>query len=592
MIPESVLNQIQDRVDIVEVIASYVPLRRAGRNFKAPCPFHHEKTPSFMVNVDKQIFHCFGCGAGGNVFGFLMKAEKRDFPEVVEMLAQRTGVELPKDKFFSSEATKRSELFVKANQAALEVYHQNLLGHPEAEKARAYLKARGIGRDALEDFKIGYALEAWDGLCLALKDWVPSMSLEKAGLAIPRKEGGGHYDRFRKRIVFPILDAKGVCVAFGARVLDDSLPKYLNSPETEIYSKGKNLYGLFQARKTIRECDSVIVVEGYLDLVACHQAGVKNVVASLGTALTPDQVRLIKRNTQNALILYDADKAGELATLRGLELFLEEGMEVRIVRLPEGHDPDSYLKEFGAESFDAALKNAASLFDYKLGLLRKKHGSESLEGRVRTANEMVTLFSKVGNHILKSAWLKELSLQLSIPEEALAAEMKKSSAAAFRDFKVEEEPEAASAGAAKDAPILERQILGLMLDGAEFLTVAREELRTEDFESHAVRRIVLRILGGANTQTVAELMNEFKDDPEVVEVLSLACAETESMTDKKKCFSDCLSRIKRQRILVRRHGVEKELAAAQRVGDRSRIHQLMADFNELNKGIKSIHEKK
>ena len=591
MIPESVLNQIQDRIDIVEVIASYVSLRRSGRNFKAPCPFHHEKTPSFMVNVDKQIFHCFGCGAGGNVFGFLMKAEKKDFPEVVEMLAERTGVELPRDKSFSSEASKRSELFVKANQAALEVYHKNLLSHPEAEKARAYLKARGIGAAAIESFKIGYALEAWDALCVTLKDRIPPTSLEKAGLAIPRKEGGGFYDRFRKRVVFPILDAKGVCLAFGARVMDDSLPKYLNSPETEIYSKGKNLYGLFQARKDIRENDSVIVVEGYMDLVTCHQAGVKNVVASLGTALTPDQVRLIKRNTQNALILYDSDKAGELATLRGLELFLEEGMEVRIVRLPEGHDPDSYLREFGTESFNAALKNAASLFDYRLGLLRKKHGADGLEGRVKIANEMVVLFSKVRNQILKSAWLKELSLQLSIPEEALAAEMKKSSSSAFRDFKVDEKP-AISARAAKDTPILERQLLGLLLDDAEFLSASREELRTEDFESPVIRKIALRVLGSADPQTAAELMNEFKDDSEAVEVLSLACAETESMADKKKCFTDCLTWIKRQRILVRRQGIEKELATAQRVGDRSRIHQLMVDFNELNKGIKSIHEKK
>ena len=591
MIPESVLNQIQDRIDIVEVIASYVPLRRSGRNFKAPCPFHHEKTPSFMVNVDKQIFHCFGCGAGGNVFGFLMKAEKKDFPEVVEMLAERTGVELPKDKSFSSEASKRSELFIKANQAALEVYHKNLLSHPEAEKARAYLKARGIGQAAVESFKIGYALEAWDGLCVALKDRIPPTSLEKAGLAIPRKEGGGFYDRFRKRIVFPILDAKGICVAFGARVMDDSLPKYLNSPETEIYSKGKNLYALFQARKDIREKDSVIVVEGYMDLVACHQAGVKNVVASLGTALTSDQVRLLKRNTQNALILYDSDKAGELATLRGLELFLEEDMEVRIVRLPEGHDPDSYLREFGAESFNMALKNATSLFDYRLGLLRIKHGADGLEGRVKIANEMVVLFSKVRNQILKSAWLKELSLQLSIPEEALTAEMKKSSSSAFRDFKLEEKP-VISASSAKDTPMLERQLLGLLLDAAEFLSVSREELRTEDFESPVIRKIALRVLGGTDPQTAAELMNEFKEDPQAVQVLSLACAETESMTDKKKCFTDCLTRIKRQRILVRRQGIEKELAAAQRVGDRSRIHQLMADFNELNKGIKSIHEKK
>ena len=593
MIPESVLNQIQDRIDIVEVIQGYVPLRPSGRNFKAPCPFHHEKTPSFMVSTDKQIFHCFGCGAGGNVFGFLMKAEKKDFPEVVEMLAERTGVEIPKDKAFSPEVLKRSALFVKANQLALDFYHKTLLEHREAEKARVYLKSRGIEQGTIENFKLGYAPEAWDGFYRAAKDQCPETALEKAGLVIPRKEGGGYYDRFRKRIVFPILDAKGVCLAFGGRVMDDSLPKDLNSPETEVYSKGRHLYGVYQARKSIREKDFVIVVEGYMDLVSCHQAGVRNVVASLGTALTRDQTRLIKRNAPSALMLYDADKAGEQATLRGLELFLEEGMEVKIVRLPEGHDPDSFLKEFGKERFDEALRNSKSLFDYKLDLLKKQYGLETLEGKVKIANEMVLLFSKVQNQIQKAAWTRELASRLLIPEEALAAEMRKlGSSGSFKSLKAGESADPPSARPVREVPPLEKQMLGLMLDSADLLSVAREEVRLDDFQNPAIRRIISRIFETSVSARAAEMMNDLKDDAEAVEILSLASAEAETVQDKKKCFADCLIRIKQRRIHVKRQGLEGELAAAQASGDRNRIQQLMADFNELNKGMKKIHEEK
>ncbi|MBI2095309.1 MAG: DNA primase [Candidatus Omnitrophica bacterium] len=394
MIPDAVLSQIQERLDIVEVVSDFVPLRRAGRNFKANCPFHEERTPSFVVNPDKQIFHCFGCGVGGNVFSFLMKFEKKDFREVVEALAEKTGVEIPKDRTENPAAQKRTAQALEANRLALEFYHECLLTKAEAQTARRYLESRGIRRETIEHFKIGYAPESWDALYRALKDRASEETLEKNGLVLPKK-GGGFYDRFRGRVIFPILDAKGICVAFGGRVLDQSLPKYLNSPESEIYSKGRNLYGLFQARKSVRENDGAVVVEGYMDLIACHQAGVTGVVASLGTALTEEQARLIRRHTSNVTILYDADKAGEMATLRGLEIFLEQALEVKVVRLPEGHDPDSYLQERGGEALKAELAGAKSLFEFRLSLAKAKHDAGALEGRVKIANEMALLLGKV-----------------------------------------------------------------------------------------------------------------------------------------------------------------------------------------------------
>ena len=586
MIPDAVLNQIQDRVDIVEIISGFVPLKRAGKNFKAPCPFHQEKTPSFMVSAEKQIFHCFGCGAGGNVFGFLMKAEKKDFREVVESLAERVGVEIPRDSYAAAAETQRAEALQKANSAALDFYHRYLLTDRAAAKAMEYLKRRGIRGETIQNFKLGYAPESWDGLLRALRESCPERVLERAGLVIAKKDGG-FYDRFRQRLMFPILDAKGACVAFGGRVLDDSLPKYLNSPETEIYSKGRHLYGLHQARKSVRECDSVIVVEGYMDLIACHQGGVENVVASLGTALTTEQVRLIKRHTRNVIMLYDADKAGELATLRGLELFLEEGLDVKIVRLEKGHDPDSFIREFGIERFRQALAAARTLFEYKLSLLTDQYDARTTEGKVKIAGQMLDLFSKVQNEVLRSEWLKALARELVVPEQALETELRKNRGRQRIRF---EEP--AVPPGAEIRPV-EKILMALLLENAEFISVAREELRPDDFLHPGIRKLVQRIFekDGAQLRAV-QMMNTYNDDPETGALLSLACAEAETVMDKDRTFSDCLLWMKRSRMRNLREGIHSQIVAAQRQGDRNRISQLLYDLNALNKGMTKINEKK
>jgi DNA primase len=584
MIPEAILNQIQDRLDIVEVVGAAVPLRRAGRNFKANCPFHNEKSPSFIVNPDKQIFHCFGCGVGGNVFSFLMKFEKKDFLEVVQELADRVGVELPKNQTEDPAVLQRSAQLVKANEAAMEFYHRFLRTNAQAKAAREYLEKRGISEKTLEGFKLGYAPEAWDGLYQALKGNFSDAILEKTGLVISKKNGG-FYDRFRNRIIFPIVDGRGLCVAFGGRVMDESLPKYLNSPETEIYVKGRNLYGFFQARKAIRENDAVIVVEGYMDLIACHQAQVTTAVASLGTALTPDQARLVKRNTGNVFIVYDADKAGEMATLRGLEIFLEEGLEVKIVRLPQGHDPDSFIRSFGAEKFKEALAQAKTLFEYKLALLKAKHNGKTLEGRVKIANEMVTLFAKVKNEILKAAWAKELAGELGISEDALLLEMKKTGAGA-RPVRVDESSEPAA-----EVPFTEKIFLGLLLENPAFASKATREVVVDDFRHPAVKKIIARIFETPGL-TASQLINFFSMDAEAVRVISMASAGLDATTDKKKAFLDCLAHLRLSKIRSYRETLRAEIANAERSGDQNRIGKLLVDLNELNKKEKQLNEKK
>ncbi len=586
MIPDAVIQQVQERTDIVELIGGYVQLRRAGRNFKAPCPFHQEKTPSFVVSPDKQIFHCFGCGAGGNAISFLMKQEKKDFREALETLAERAGIELPKDSKISAEAAEKYTLLQKANQAAADIYHDTLLKNREADKARAYLEKRGIAQETIVDFKLGYAPDSWDYLIRSLRGKLDDVALERAGLLIAKKEGGGYYDRFRLRVMFPIFDAKGGCIAFGGRVLDDSVPKYLNSPETEIYHKGRNLYGLHQARKAIREEDAAIVVEGYMDVIACHQAGVKNVIAPLGTALTPDQARLLKRHTRNVFILYDADKAGEMATLRGLELFLEEGIEVRVVRLEKGHDPDSFIREYGVARFRESMKLSKSLFEYRLSLLKQTHDARTNEGKVKIAGEMLSLLSKAQNEILKSLWIADLSRELGLPESSLAAELSKTPGAG--KWRTETAKAAAPARTEEVRPA-EKMLLGLMLERQEFLQAAKNELQPEDFINPSAREIVRGLFGDTEeTVSASALINRYAADPESVRVIALSSAETEAVPDKKKAFEDCLAWFRRARMAGEREHLRSQLEAAQKDGDKNRISTLLSAFDELNKSNRGI----
>ena len=337
-IPENILDDILGRVNIVELISGYIPLKRAGRNFKANCPFHHEKTPSFMVSPDRQIYHCFGCGESGNAFKFLMLQERMAFPEAVEALAKKTGVILPEARKIDQGVSNLTAQLYRINELAAQFY-QNKLDAPEGLSARDYLAKRGLDRDCIKAFNLGFAPEKWDGLLsyLRVKN-ITLAHLEKAGLVLA-KDGGGYYDRFRNRIIFTIFDIKSRPIGFGARALPGqgeagkggSLPKYINSPETPVYVKGRNLYGLNLSKDAIRESDTAVIVEGYLDFLMPFQQGLKNIVASLGTALTLEQVRLLKRYASKAVMIYDPDAAGELATLRSLDIFLEEEMEVRLL---------------------------------------------------------------------------------------------------------------------------------------------------------------------------------------------------------------------------------------------------------------------
>jgi DNA primase len=371
-IPEEILTRIRERANIVEIVGAHVGLRRVGRNHIGLCPFHSEKTPSFTVNEDRGIFHCFGCGAGGNVFSFLMRLEGTPFPEIVERLARQYGVELP-ERGEDDPALRQREALFRMNDQVARFFHRYLWDSAEAAPARDYLEERGIGREVADRFLLGYAPARADSLVRKLRDGGQSLeSAVRLGLIRERREGGGHYDLFRARLTFPITDSSGRVVGFGSRSVPGTpsatgdLPKYLNSPETPLYRKGSHLYGLAGARDAIRRADRVLVVEGYFDVLALAQAGIGHVVASLGTALTLGQLEVVKRFTRNVVAFFDGDNAGRAAAEKSLPIFFEAGLWGRAAFLPGADDPDTFVRREGADAALALIGRAIPLFEFYL----------------------------------------------------------------------------------------------------------------------------------------------------------------------------------------------------------------------------------
>jgi len=426
---EEKVSEIRDRSSILEIVSDYVSLKKAGKNYRGLCPFHSEKTPSFMVNEEKQIFHCFGCGEGGDVFTFLMKIGHFSFPQAVEELAKRYGVRLPRRE--PTEAQKKEmgkkETLFQINRMASEYYHDLLIQRKEGEKGRRYLSQRGIQEKIIREYRLGYAIERWDGLVQYLLGEKVSPELAwELGLILPRKKAGdsarkeGWYDVFRNRIIFPIFDLHQRVVGFGGRLIGEGLPKYINSSESGIYHKGEILYGLSEARQYISEMDYVILVEGYFDLLTLHQFGLKNSVATLGTALTQKHLHLLKRYTENVITVFDPDQAGTQATLRALPLLLEEELTGKAVLLPKGEDPDTFLRKGNPEDFREKVAKATPLIEFFFDGLMKAYDVKSIDGKVKIAEEGMGLISKIPGKIRRDFYIKALAERLDIRESVLS----------------------------------------------------------------------------------------------------------------------------------------------------------------------------
>jgi len=577
-IPDNILDDILSRVDIVEVVSGYIPLKRAGRNFRALCPFHQEKTASFMVSPDRQIYHCFGCGAGGNAFNFLMQYERLEFLEAVEILAKKAGVALPETQRQDAKTVSLITQLYKINELAALFYEYNLNSSGGAA-AKHYLLKRGLKEETIKLFHLGYALDKWEALINHLRSANISLSLlEKAGLILA-KEGGGYYDRFRQRIIFPILDIKSRPIAFGARVLDDALPKYINSPETPIYIKGRNLYGLILAKDAIIENDCVAVVEGYLDFILPYQEGLKNIVASLGTAFTTEQARLLKRYTHNVVMVYDADKAGELATLRTLDIFIEEGINVRVVSLPERFDPDLFVRKNGIQDFKEKIKQAENLFDYKLRILKSRYNLKEIEGKANIASEMVPTINKFKNAVLKSEYIKRLAEELNVKEDALWQELSK----------IKEDKTYADLTEAKPKRVLninptEKLLMKLMLEETGVISRIKEMLEPADFQDERISRMVsvmFDLIEQGKDIAPNKLINYLQGE-DISQVMCESMFMPEALNqNREEVIDDCVQRLKSERLRIKKQHLHEEIKTAQHLGDEERLHRLIEEFHHL-----------
>lgn len=579
LIPDDVIDEIQARVDIAEWIGRYVPLKRAGRHFKAVCPFHKERTPSFHVNTDKQIFHCFGCGVGGNVFGFLMQHDRLSFPEAVRQVAEHTGVPIPEQA--SHEADGRLEKLIALMEKICGYYERRLADPKYGAVGRAYLDKRGITEASRKAFRLGLAPAGWDGLLKAAQaTQVSQQLLEEAGLVL--KGSRSFYDRFRNRLIFPIMDARSRVVGFGGRSLDGQDPKYLNSPETPIYYKGRQLYGLAQAKDAIVRQRAVIVVEGYFDCVNLVQGGFTNVVSPLGTALTVEQVRLLKRYTTSVILAFDPDVAGELATLRGIDLLVEAGLEVRVARLPQGVDPDEFLKVRGTEAMAQVLQASISIFDFLVSVAQRRFPMKTTETRVQAAQFILPTLARVPDAMLRSEYVRLLADRLQLDEAAVVEEMKKAGPRqvlpAYRAPKPAQRAKGATQGA-------ERLLVGLVVEEPARWERISKELPREAITDATLARIVRVIEETAIRGSVraAQVVSHLTDEG-LGSLVAALVEEAQTVAYPEEALQDCLQRLKKNHRKIEEDRLREQIRVAQAARQEDTVQELLAAYQDMVKG--------
>ena len=414
-------EEIKRTVDIVELIGQFVQLKRSGQSYMGLCPFHSEKAPSFTVSPSKQMFHCFGCKKGGDLFAFWMEYHRVSFPQALKDLAEKYHVSLPER---DPGTTGVKDAILRANEVAAIFFHDLLLKSAKGKPGRDYFQRRGIPEEIIREFKLGYAPEEWDSLSKALREKkISAETALQAGLLIPRKTEG-HYDRFRNRVMFPIFDMRSQIVGFGGRVLDQSLPKYLNTPETPVFQKGELLYGLHVAFSRIRESGRVVIVEGYTDVLALIKHGFRGAVATLGTALTRDHIRKLKGYAREAVVVFDSDAAGTAAAMKSLSFFLDEGMPAKVMSLPDEEDPDTFVNKSGLDAFQTLLEKSVPMFDFFIDR-KMGYGREEIEQRVKALEDIFPVLAELKSHVQRALYVKRLSEKLQVTEKALTEEFQK-----------------------------------------------------------------------------------------------------------------------------------------------------------------------
>jgi DNA primase len=572
-----IIEQVRQVSSIIEIASQYTTLRRRGRKHVGLCPFHSEKTPSFTVDEEKQLFHCFGCGVGGDVFSLVMEKENLGFAEALKYLAEKYRIPLPQHRV-DPQVLKLEEKLFKINEMALAFYRRNLFGTPEGKKALEYLKKRGLTDATIETLKIGYAMDAWGTLIahFQTKNVAPTL-LEKAGLALPGKKKDEYYDRFRGRVIFPIFSLTGKVVAFGGRTVTGAEPKYLNSPDTPLYSKGKLLYGLNISKDAIREAGEAILVEGYTDFAALYQAGIKNVAASLGTALTQDQIFQALRFGSALVFSYDGDSAGKIATSRAISICFSRGIEPRILILPENLDPDGYINKYGGTNYQNLLKKKSlPLIKFLIGLHSPKDGIKTIDQKIKIVAEImkITLINPVS--IVSSEHIKEICDLLALDEGIV----RKNLTVKILDNK-SVEPAASLSSA-------EKRLLQILFENKEIAPDIFEEVHEGDFlglQSEPVFGFIRNCFRNGVDWNFSDLKDTV--DARVLDSLSQALQERPGEASAKEARV-CLHTLRKVAFQNRFKEIKADIARSEKNGDMERVVALVYQLQDITKQILAL----
>ncbi|WP_347490631.1 DNA primase [Desulfoscipio sp. XC116] len=598
-IHEEIIENIRLRADIVQVISDYVTLQKKGRNYVGHCPFHQESDPSFTVTPDKQIFYCFGCNAGGNVFKFIMMQHNLSFPEAVKMLGERVGVAVP-DGYTPQvrERLRREEKAWKINAVARDFYQSVLLQYSEAVAAREYIAARGLTADIIKNFGLGYAPASWDALIKYMGGKGVSLSdLLKVGLAVSGERNA--YDRFRSRLMFPISDARGRVVGFGGRVLGDGLPKYLNTAETDYFSKSKILYGLDRARQAIRETGYVVITEGYMDTIAAHQYGITNTVASLGTSLTKEHGRLLMNYTREVIIAYDADAAGVAAAVRGLDILQELGCRVRVLSLPEGKDPDEFLRLRGLDQWKRQVENATPLVEFKLQRALAKY-TDGPMAKDAILEEVLPALAAMPGELEKNEAIRLIAARLFTSYHAVAEELqrfsnsnRKKTTKPDKITKIKHNINSKKLGIdfGKRA---EYGLIRLILEDPKIIDTVASELPGNFFQDvfcYEVYAKILNIYKRSLSYTLSAVFDYLEE--EYQEKLGAMLMEPVPGENPELLLHGYIAAIRRRQLLEHRGQLQDALAGAEKAGDQDEIIRILREIgftDQTLKGGECCHE--
>lgn len=580
---DEIIDEIRQSNDIVDVISQYVRLKRSGRNFFGLCPFHNEKSPSFSVSPDKQIFHCFGCGVGGNVFTFLMKIEGISFFEAIQMLAERANIVLPtlENNIDSAKEELKAKVY-KVNEFTADFYHKNLY-LPTAKIAQEYVKKRKLSNETLKSFQIGFSGK-FDELYRELKkQGFQEREILESGL-VNKNERGQYIDRYRNRLMFPICDVRGRVIAFGGRVLDDSKPKYINSPENIVYSKGRNLFGLNVAKKG--DLKKILIVEGYMDVISLHQRGITNVVAPLGTALTEQQGWLLRKNAEQIILSFDSDEAGLTAKMRALEILQNMGCDIRILQMDGAKDPDEYIIKYGNARFLNLVDKALSVVEFKVKILKRNLNLENVNDKIKFLNEIAKIISKIDNTMEREVYIEKIAKEYEISKEAIYAEVNKLTYSNQKDEKVlnkqkpilvhrkNEQPEVSEAVKRR-----ENTILSILLTGNENLyQIIKQNITIEDFKYTLNKEIAKKVYeelekGNSNINSILDNMTE-EEQNHITEIMSTDY----EIEDMEKAIDDIMQSYQKDKLNKRKLEILKLLDTVVEATERKKLEKELSDI--------------